>query len=150
MIDKFMALNNSSGLNLTIRDVVTMASIVEKEKANDLEGYTIASVFYNRLKKPGSYPYLQSDATIKYDTDYRSKGQLVTDAQINASPYNTYTQKGLPAGPIANPGRASLDAALDPESTNYYFFIYDKNAGVSRFSKTLSEHTAWAKKLGLA
>ncbi len=150
MIDKFVALNNSTGLNLTLRDVVTMASIVEKEKASDGEGYSIASVFYNRLKNPGSYPFLQSDATIKYDTDYRSKGYLVTDAQINASPYNTYTRKGLPAGPIANPGLSSLDAALDPEDTNYYFFIYDKSAGFHRFSRTLAEHSEWARKLGLA
>ena len=150
MIDKFVALNTQSGLSLTIQDVVTMASIVEKEKASDGEGYSIASVFYNRLRNSSSFPFLQSDATIKYDTDFRSQGQLVTDAQINASPYNTYTQKGLPAGPIANPGLSSLDAALDPEITSYFFFIYDKDAGEHRFSKTLAEHNAWAKKLGFA
>ena len=150
MIDKFVALNQKTGLNLTLRQVVTMASIVEKEKASDLEGYSIASVFYNRLTHAGSYPFLNSDATILYDTEYYSKGQLVTDAQVNASPYNTYTQKGLPAGPIANPGLSSLDAALDPEDTGYYYFIYDKSAGVHRFSKTLDEHTRWARELGLA
>ena len=150
MKDKFMALNSKLGLNLTLRDVVIMASIVEKEKASDGEGYSIASVFYNRLKSSGTYPFLQSDATIKYDVEYRSKGELVTDAQINASPYNTYTTKGLPVGPIANPGLSSLDAALDPEDTGYYFFIYDKSIGEHRFSKTLSEHNAWAKKLGFA
>ena len=149
LIDKFMALNRSTGLNLTLQDVVTMASIVEKEKASDPEGYDIASVFYNRLKNPGSYPFLQSDATIKYDVDYRSKGELITDAQINASPYNSYTTKGLPPTPIANPGLASLDAALDPNDTSYFFFIYDKSAGVHRFSKTLSEHNSWARKLGI-
>ena len=150
MIDKFMSLNRKTGLSLSIRDVVTMASIVEKEKASDGEGYSIASVFYNRLRNSASFPFLQSDATIKYDVDYRSKGALVTDAQINASPYNTYTKKGLPAGPIANPGLSSLDAALDPEETSYFFFIYDKGAGMHRFSKTLAEHNAWARKLGLA
>lgn len=150
MVDKFVALNNKLGLNLSLRDVVIMASIVEKEKASDSEGYNISSVFYNRLKNPGSYPFLQSDATIKYDVDFRSKGQLVTDAQINTSPYNTYTTKGLPAGPISNPGLSSLDAALDPEDTSYYFFIYDKSAGMHRFSKTLAEHSEWARKLGLA
>lgn len=149
MVDKFVALRNKIGLELTLRDVVIMASIVEKEKASDGEGYSIASVFYNRLTHPASYPFLNSDATIKYDVDFRSKGQLVTNAQINASPYNTYTTKGLPAGPIANPGLASLDAALDPEDTSYYYFIYDKEAGMHRFSKTLAEHSAWAKKLGL-
>ena len=150
MIDKMMALKTKSGLDISMHDVITMASIIEKEKASDLEGYTISSVFYNRLRNSASFPYLQSDATIKYDVDYRSKGQLVTDAQINASPYNTYTHKGLPAGPIANPGLSSLDAALDPEDTSYFFFIYDKQAGMTRFSKTLSEHNEWARKLGLA
>ena len=149
MVDKFVALNNRTKLNLSLQDVVTMASIVEKEKASDPEGYEIASVFYNRLTHSGTYPLLQSDATIKYDVDYRSKGLLTTDAQINASPYNTYVKKGLPPGPIANPGLASLNAALDPEITDYYFFVYDKEAGVHRFSKTYAEHNAWVKKLGL-
>lgn len=150
MIDKMMAFNARWGTNYTIRDFVIIASIVEKETSSDVEGYTIASVFYNRLRNPGSYPFLQSDATIKYDVDYRSKGQLITNPQINASPYNTYTQKGLPAGPIANPGLSSLDAALDPEETSYYFFIWDKDANMHRFSKTLSEHSAWARKLGIS
>jgi len=149
MVDKYAALVKRTGLELSLTDVVTMASIVEKEKATDPEGYYIASVFYNRLTHSGTYPCLQSDATIKYDVDYRSKGQLVTDAQINASPYNTYIKRGLPPTPIANPGLASLNAALDPESSDYYFFIYDKSAGQHRFSKTLAEHNAWAKKLGI-
>ena len=149
LVDKFVALNNRTGLNLNIRQLVTMASIVEKEKASDMEGYTIASVFYNRLTNPASFPCLQSDATLLYDVNFYSKGQLNTDAQKKKSPYNTYTVKGLPAGPIANPGLSSLDAALDPEDTKYFFFIFDKDAGVSRFSKTLAEHSAWAKKLGL-
>ena len=148
LVDKFTALNNKTGLNLTIRQVVTMASIVEKEKAADLEGYTIASVFYNRLTNAASFPYLNSDATLLYDQKYYT-GKLTTPEQIRNSPYNTYTQKGLPAGPISNPGLSSLDAALDPEDTDYFYFVYDKSAGVSRFSKTLAEHNAWAKKLGL-
>lgn len=149
MVDKFVALNNQlGGAKLTLKQLVTMASIIEKEKANTLEGYTISSVFYNRLKNAASFPFLNSDATIKYDTEYYSKGQLVTDAQINASPYNTYTQRGLPPGPIANPGLASLDAALEPEDTGYFYFIFDKNAGVHRFSKTLAEHEQKGRELG--
>lgn len=149
MVDKYAALVKRTGLELSLVDVITMASIVEKEKATDPEGYYIASVFYNRLTHSSSYPLLQSDATIKYDTDYRSKGQLITKEQINASPYNTYTQRGLPPTPIANPGLASLNAALDPESSDYFFFIYDKSYGQHRFSKTLAEHNAWAKRLGI-
>ena len=147
MIAKFVDLNKNLGLDLSIREVVTMASIVEKEKASSLEGYSIASVFYNRLTHAASYPYLNSDATLLYDVDYYT-GRIMTEAEKSASPYNTYTQTGLPAGPIANPGLSSLDAALAPETTDYFFFIYDKNAGQHRFSRTLAEHEQLARELG--
>ena len=148
MKDKYTALNKNLKLNLSIREVVIMASIIEKEKANHLEGYTIASVFYNRLTHSASYPYLNSDATLLYDVEYYT-GKSITNEQKANSPYNTYTRKGLPIGPIANPGLGSLDAALDPESTNYYYFVYDKNAGQTLFSKTLAEHQKKSKDLGL-
>lgn len=148
MIDKYVALNKSLGLNLTLREVVIMASIVEKEKASHLEGYSIASVFYNRLTHSASYPYLNSDATLIYDVEYYT-GKGITNEQRANSPYNTYTRKGLPAGPIANPGLSSLDAALSPETTNYYYFVYDKKAGQHLFSKTLAEHQRKVKELGL-
>lgn len=148
MVDKFVALNNETGLDLTLYEVITMASIVEKEKSADLEGYAIASVFYNRLMNASAYPYLNSDATILYATDYYNAGELVTDAQINASPYNTYTQTGLPPTPIANPGLSSLDAALDPDDTDYFYFILDRSAGYHRFSKTLAEHEQLERELG--
>ena len=148
MIDKFVALNNKTGLNLTLQEVIIMASIVEKEKAADAEGYKIASVFYNRLMNSANYPYLDSDATINYAIDYYNKGELVTDAQINASPYHTYKHPGLPPTPIANPGLASLDAALEPEDTNYYFFLLDRTAGAHRFSTTLAEHERLERELG--
>ena len=147
MLDKYATLNRETGLNLSIREVVIMASIIEKEKANNLEGYTIGSVFYNRLKNAASYPFLNSDATLIYDEEYYT-GRTMTDAEKSASPYNTYTQTGLPVGPIANPGLSSLDAALSPDVTDYYFFIFDKSANVHRFSKTLAEHEALARELG--
>ena len=148
MRDKMDALNAKTGLNLSLYKIVIMASIVEKEKANILEGYDISSVFYNRLTHASAYPFLNSDATILYATDYYNAGQLVTDAQINASPYNTYTQKGLPPTPIANPGLSSLDAALDPSDTGYYYFILDKSANAHVFSKTLAEHEKHRRELG--
>ena len=148
MIDKFVALNQKTNLNLTIREVVIMASIIEKEKANHLEGYTISSVYYNRLTHASSFPFLNSDATILYATNYYNKGELITDAQINASPYNTYTQRGLPPTPIANPGLSSLDAALDPEETGYYYYVLDKKANAHVFSKTLEEHNRKLRELG--
>ena len=135
-------------LGLNIRKVVIMASIVEKEKANNNEGYEIASVFYNRLSNSASFPFLNSDATILYDVDYYSKGMLNTDAQKAASPYNTYTQTGLPAGPISNPGISSLDAALEPADTDYFYFIFDKSANEHLFSRTLAEHESKAAALG--
>lgn len=146
--EKFEALKKDTGLNLSLYEVIIMASMVEKEKASDLEGYNIASVFYNRLTHASSFPLLQSDATILYATEYYNAGQLITESQINASPYNTYTQPGLPPTPICNPGLYSLDAALEPEDTSYYYFVYDEEAGVSRFSKTLNEHNNWLNKLG--
>ena len=135
MLDKYGALLNDTGLDLSIQEVVTIASIIEKEKANGLEGYTISSVFYNRLMNSSSYPYLNSDATLLYDENYYT-GRPLTGHERATSPYNTYTQPGLPQGPIANPGLSSLDAALAPENTDYFFFVYDKNAGEHKFSKT--------------
>ena len=149
MVQKFTALNQKLGyVRLSFRDLVTMASIIEKEKASNLEGYTIASVFYNRLKRPSQYPTLDSDATYKYAKDYYHAGENLSAEALKNSPYNTNTQPGLPAGPISNPGLSSLDAALDPEDTNYHFFIYDKEAGFHRFSRNITEHNQWAEKLG--
>ena len=134
-------------------DVIIMASMVEKEKAADLEGYTIASVFYNRLRKPSEFPTLDSDATINYAIDYYNKGELITDEQINASPYHTYTHAGLPPTPIANPGLASLDAALEPYSAeapmdHFYFFLLNRNTNRHEFSTNLADHEALEKKYG--
>ena len=148
LIDKYAALNKRLGTDFTLYEVIIVASIIERESANADESYSISSVFYNRLTHASSYPYLNSDATILYDTDYRSKGQLNSNQAINNSPYNTYTKTGLPPTPIANPGLSSLDAALDPAETNYYFFIFDESINAHRFSQSLSEHMAWASKLG--
>lgn len=147
MLAKYSALNQKLGLNLSIRDVVIMASIVEKEKANNLEGYTIASVFYNRLTHSASYPYLNSDATLLYDVNYYT-GEGMTPGDRAASPFNTYTHTGLPKAPISNPGLSSLDAALAPEDTGYFFFIFDKSANVHRFTTNLADHEKLAKELG--
>ncbi len=148
MSDKLKALNEKTGLGLSLREVIIMASIIEKEKAADAEGYTISSVFYNRLTHASSYPFLNSDATILYATDYYNAGELVTDAQINASPFNTYTQRGLPPSPIANPGLSSLDAALEPEDTSYYYFVLNRETNRHVFAKTYDEHQRNLLELG--
>ena len=143
--EKFEKLNKDLRLNLSFYEMVIMASMVQKEKATDPEGYTIASAFYNRLTHKASFPFLNCDSTILYAVDAFN---LVTDAEINASPYNTYTQTGLPAGPICNPGLSSLDAALEPEDTNYYYFVLDKEANRHVFARTYDEHQRNLQKLG--
>lgn len=143
--EKFEKLNTDLNLNLSFYEMVTMASMVQKEKATDPEGYTIASAFYNRLTHPGSFPFLNCDSTILYAVEAFG---LVTDSQINASPYNTYTQTGLPAGPICNPGLSSLDAALEPEDTKYYYFVLNKETNRHVFAQTYDEHQRNLQKLG--
>jgi len=131
----------------TIREVVIVASMIERETANGSESYDIASVIYNRLTNPGNYPFLNIDATVIYGmggkkTDPATGESLpLTYDDLQAdTPYNTYTRKGLIPGPIANPGRNSLNAALDPNSTEYYYYVYDPDAGRHKFARTEAEH----------
>jgi UPF0755 protein len=134
---------------LTFHQYITLASIVEEEKANSAEGYDIAAVFYNRLAKPSHYPRLDSDATVYYAIGAYFERKPLTREDLNCdSPYNTRKSNGLPPGPITNPGSYSLYAALYPSTEKYYYFIFDKTAGVHRFSKTLAEHNKWAEELG--
>ena len=104
-----------------IHEMVTIASLIEKE-TDGSEQTSIASVIYNRLKNPEyeTAGYLQIDATIAYVT-----GETVTQADYQNvdSPYNTYLNKGLPPGPIANPGMVSLNSALNPQPTRYYYYV---------------------------
>ena len=136
---------------LTFHKLITIASMIEEETANPRESYDIASVFYNRLTKPGSYPTLDSDPTVYYamgvyyDRQPLSKEDLKFD-----SPYNTYVSRGLPPGPITNPGYYSIYAALEPNSTRYHFFVFDKSINGHRFSKTLQEHNDWVAQIGAA
>ena len=116
----------------TLREILTVASLIEKEAGGDLERATIASVIYNRLQST-SYPYLQIDATIQYAMGEHKEHLTNEDLQVD-SPYNTYLYPGLPPGPIANPGLASIRAALSPESTGYYFYALNKNGKHEFFS----------------
>ena len=123
-----------------VRDVVIVASLIEKETASNDESYTIASVIYNRLFNWGSTPaFLNIDASIIYAQGGFSE---VIDTGID-NPYNTYKFTGLTPGPIANPGLASLKAALDPASTNYYFYVLNPATGKHQFSTTLAEHEGY-------
>ena len=122
---------------LSFHDVIIVASLVEKETAKTSESASIASVIYNRLCSK-LYPCLQIDATIQYALDERKEVLSNADKAI-ISPYNTYTNAGLPAGPIANPGINSIRAALYPADTDYYFYALGSD-GVHKFSKTYYEH----------
>lgn len=132
------ALNKRIDKDLTLYDVVILASIVQKESAHSGENYEIASVFFNRLAHPSSYPFLNSDATVVYA--HGGKQELTAEDYKLDSPYNTYVVKGLPIGPIANPGLSAIMAALSPADTNYYYFVLDPSIGEHLFSETYKEH----------
>lgn len=127
---------------VTIREIVIVASMVEKETANNEESPVIASVIYNRLTNAGNFPYLNIDATILYALGEHKEELTLEDLQID-SPYNTYTHAGLTPGPISNPGLASLQAALNPEDTDYYYYALDESTGEHHFSRTQEEHNAF-------
>ncbi len=120
---------------LNDHDIVILASIVEAEARLEQERPIIASVFLNRLKQ--RYP-LQSCATVEYVLQERKSKLTIQDLKIN-SPYNTYLHQGLPPGPICNPSRNSLKAALFPAKTKYLFFV-SRGDGSHHFSKTNREH----------
>jgi len=121
-----------------VAETVTMASLVEKETGVAAERPLVASVFYNRLAI--GMP-LQCDPTVVYAAILagRYRGTIYRSDLAFDSPYNTYKHPGLPPGPIANPGRASLEAAMAPATTSYLFFVSDGN-GTHRFSTTMAEH----------
>lgn len=128
-------------LSMTRREVVTLASIIEKETAVDSERPLVSAVFHNRIKK--GIP-LQSDPTVIYALP-NFNGNLTRQDLQRRSPYNTYRVKGLPPGPIANPRKASLKAALYPAPVSYLYFV-SKNDGTHHFSNTLSEHNQAVQK----
>jgi len=115
-------------LGLTEHELVTVASLIEKEAASPQEKPLVASVIYNRLDR--DMP-LQIDATIQYALKKPKANLSLHDLKVN-SPYNTYRNKGLPPGPICSPGRDSLEAALNPEQTNYLYYVL-KADGQSHF-----------------
>jgi len=127
--------NFAASQSLSEREVVTLASIVEKETANPEERPVIASVFLNRLKRGMR---LESDPTVIYGME-KFNGNLTRRDILTPTQYNTYIIYGLPPGPIANPGRESLMAVINPTITDYLYFV-SKNNGSHYFSETLSEH----------
>lgn len=125
--------------NLTMDQAVTLASIVEREVAVDKERATVAGVYYNRIRD--NWP-LQADATVQFVLGKQKERLTYDDLKVD-SPYNTYANPGLPPGPIANPGRESLAAVVNPEEHDYFFYVTKKDGTQEHyFARTLEEHNA--------
>jgi UPF0755 protein len=144
------ALNLARQRGLTFYQVLTLASIIERETSLPTEGPIIASVYLNRLKSGSSQPLLQADPTVQYAMGYqfdtgqwwKTPVQLEEYSRVN-SPYNTYLYPGLPPGPIASPSLASIMAVIQPAETPYLFFVCQQPAcagGQHVFAATYEEH----------
>lgn len=128
---------------LTLHELLTVASLVEREVVVDTERPLVAGVIYNRLKKEQK---LEIDATVQYLLDKQKERLLNKDLKVD-SPYNTYLNQGLPPGPIGSPGLASIKAALEPEASDYYFYVTKKDGTQGHlFGKTYKEHLANIRK----
>jgi len=122
----------------TIYEIVVMASLIEKEVRSTDDMKTVSGIFWNRIKNGQA---LQSCATLAYILGVNKPQYSIEDTKVD-SPYNTYKYRGLPPGPIANPGLNAIMAAIYPEATNYNYFLSDPATGKTIFSKTLQEHNA--------
>ncbi|CAH1205816.1 Endolytic murein transglycosylase [Paenibacillus auburnensis] len=124
---------------LSLHELLTVASLVEREVVVDEERPLVAGVIYNRLNKGQK---LEIDATVQYLLDKQKERLLNKDLKVD-SPYNTYKNAGLPPGPIASPGLASIQAALEPKASEYYFYVTKKDGSQGHlFGKTYKEHLA--------
>jgi UPF0755 protein len=130
---EFDSIARKKGMELD--KVITLASIIEKETGAGEERGLISAVFHNRLKKRIR---LQSDPTVIYGIE-DFDGNLTKKHLKTRTPYNTYMKYGLPPGPIANPGRAAIEAAINPEKEDYLYFV-SRNDGTHYFSRSLREH----------
>ena len=135
MDEEMLELIENSGHSM--KEILTIASLIERETDGG-DRSTIASVIYNRINNPGyeTGGLLQIDAALVYATGHN---ELTEEDKAVDSPYNVYTHKGLPPTPIANPGMAAIKAALQPATTDYYYYVLGKD-GKHIFSKTYSEH----------
>ena len=126
-------------------EALTLSSIVEMEVRTDADRKIVADIFRRRID--AGMP-LQSDATVRYALGVTKVKHSLTDIAVD-SPYNTYVNKGLPPGPISNPGLSSLQAVLTPTPNQYLYFLNNPNTGETVFAKTFEEHIANKAKNGL-
>jgi UPF0755 protein len=129
----------------SLNDIIIMASIIENEVKTDEDRALVSGLYWGRLKigQP-----LQSDITLAYVLGEKKKQYSFSDTRT-VSPYNTYLNKGLPPGPICNPGLSAIHAAIYPESSEYNYYLSDPETGKTIFSKTFPEHVANKAKYGL-
>ncbi|MDY3618885.1 endolytic transglycosylase MltG [Agathobaculum sp.] len=125
-------------LGRSMHEIVTIASLIEREAQHDDEYAKIAGVIYNRLSNAGQFPFLQVDASVLYGLG-RTSGELSQADLDKDTPYNLYTQQGLPPGPICNPGYKSLYAASHPEEHNYFYYVAMPD-GSHLFANSNDEH----------
>ncbi|MBR4950193.1 MAG: endolytic transglycosylase MltG, partial [Clostridia bacterium] len=137
VLDGANIMERAKDVDMSFEEVLILASIIEREGKDRDELKYVSSVFHNRLNS-NSYPRLQSCATIQYILDKRVDRISAKEIAID-NPYNTYKYKGLPPGPISNPGIESLIAAVEPAKSNYYFFVA-KSDGTHIFSRTFAQH----------
>ncbi len=127
-------------LGLSVDEVIILASIIQKEAGSEEQMGKISSVFHNRLKDPANYPSLQSDATAHYVTNCVRYGVASSQYDTYLLRYNTYNVTGFPVGAICNPGEKAIEAALYPDTTDYYYFCHNEETKEVFFARTLMEH----------
>lgn len=120
----------------TLDEIIIMASIIEREVPTEEDRKIVSGIFWNRIKQKQP---LESCATIGYILGVNKKQYSFEDTRID-SPYNTYIKRGLPPGPIGNPGLSAIKAAIYPKFTDYVYFLSDPKTGETVFSRTLDEH----------
>ncbi len=144
-------------MGVSLDEVITMASILQEEAASSSQMADIASVLYNRLDRPGTFPWLNCDSTEDYLlnvikptlTSSTEDTQKYIEYRDNYDTYSTEC-KGLPVGAIANPGDAAIRAALKPSGTNYFYFCHNTETGDVYYANSMSEHEANMVKAGLS
>lgn len=128
-------------IGMTMDEVLILASIIQREAADEEQMALVSSVLHNRLDHSVSYPTLGCDATSNYIKTYVAPNVSVNEANVYAAAYDTHSIIGLPAGPVCNPGTDAIEAALYPEDTDYFYFCHD-NSGEIYLARTNAEHDA--------
>lgn len=136
--------SKAESLGMSVYEAIILASLIEREAQLARERPMVARVFLNRLKI--DMP-LQSCATIQYILGYPKEELTIADTQL-PSPFNTYLHAGMPPGPVANPGQASLQAAVNPAEGDWLYFVVDGKTGGHRFSRSLAEHEEAIRQIG--